>query len=215
MPLTINLLHEEQFLLKQRQRDPLKLGLYALGGVAALFVLYYVIRYVQSSSIDGELKARTAEWARQEPAAKAAEAQEKEYASRVSAAEIVSKRIDGRFYWAPLLEVLVKSVPSYVQIINLTGSNEQRMDKISITLEGIVAGEVPRLVADKFRGELTTALSKNYPGVEASFRGLEETGNTVNFNGKPSPTARFTIEVKMDKPGAAPAATPAPPARRR
>ena len=35
MPLTINLLHEEQFLLKQRKRDPLKLGLYALAGVAA------------------------------------------------------------------------------------------------------------------------------------------------------------------------------------
>ena len=92
----------------------------------------------------------------------------------------------------------------------MTGTNEVKSDKIDVTLEGIVAGDVPRLVADKFRGDLTAALTKVYPGVETSFRGLEENSTTVNVGGKPTPTARFTIEVKMTKPGAVAAATPAP-----
>ena len=215
MPLTINLLHEQQFLLKQRQRDPLKLGLYALAGVAALFVLYYGLRLAQSNAIAGELRQRKAEWAKQEPAAKAADEQEKVYTSQVGAAELVGKRIDGRFYWAPLLETLLKAVPPYVQVINFTGNNDAKADRITVTLEGIVAGDVPRLVADKFRGDLTGTLNKSYQGVETSFRGLEENAATVALGGKNIPTARFTIEIKMNKPGAVPAETPAPAARRR
>lgn len=215
MPLTINLLHEEQSLLKQRQRDPLKLGLYALAGVAALFVLYYGVRFAQSNVLAGQLRQRKAEWAKESPAAKAAEAQEKESSGQVGAAELVGKRIDGRFYFAPVLETLLKAIPPQVQIINLTGTNDAHADKITLVLEGIVAGDVPRLAADRFRGDLTAALAKNYQAVETSFRGLEENATSVNVGGRPSPTARFTIEIKMTKPGAKPAETPAPASTRR
>ncbi len=100
MPLTINLLHEQQFLSQQRKRDPLKLGLYALAGVAALFVMYYGWRLLSSSALDSQLKARQSEWAKQEPAANAAHAQEKDLTAQVAAADVVSRRIDNRFYWA-------------------------------------------------------------------------------------------------------------------
>ena len=215
MPLTINLLHEEQFLLKQRKRDPLKLGLYALAGVAALFVMYYGWRLLSSTTTDGQLKARQAEWAKQEPAARAAEAQEKDLTAQVAAAAVVSKRVEDRFYWAPLLETLLKSVPSNVQIVSLNGNNEPKSDKIVLTLEGIVAGDVPRLAADKFRELLTASLGKSYRDVATSFRGLDETAIPVNLNGRSTPTAHFTIEVKLDKPTTVPAATPAPERRRR
>ena len=215
MPLTINLLHEEQFLLKQRKRDPLKLGLYALAGVAALFVMYYGGRLLSSTALDSQLKARQAEWAKQEPAATAAETEEKELTTQVAAADVVSRRIDNRFYWAPLLETLVRSVPPNVQIVNLTGTNEQKYEKVSFTLEGIVAGDVPRLAADKFRAALTESLNRKYQGVEASFRSLDDTATPVNVNGKPSPTAHFSIEIKLNKPAAAPAPTPAPERRRK
>ncbi len=215
MPLTLNLLHEQQFLLKQSKRDPLKLGLYALGGVAALFVLYYGYRFAQSSAVDSELSARKAEWAKQEPAARAAETQETEYTARVATAALVAKRIDNRFYWGPLLGTLLKAIPPTVQIVNFNGTNETHADKVTLTLEGVVTGDVPRLVADKFRGELTGALGKTYQGVETSFRSLDESSGSVTFNGKTTPTAHFTIEVKMNKPGAEPAATPAAPARAR
>ena len=208
MPLTINLLHEEQFLLKQRKRDPLKLGLYALAGVAALFVMFYGWRLISSKSLESQLKAHQAEWAKQEPAANAAAAQEKELTAQVAAADVVSKRVENRFYWAPLLETLVKSVPPNVQIISLNGSNEQKNDKIMLTLEGIVAGDVPRLAADKFRTSLTESLGKKFQGVETSFRSLDDTATPVNLNGRSSPTAHFTIEVKMNKPSATPAPAP-------
>lgn len=215
MPLTINLLHEEQFLLKQRKRDPLKLGLYALAGVAALFVMFYGWRLLSSKALDSRFKTLQAEWARQEPAITVAQNQQKDLTAQVAAADLVGKRIENRFYWAPLLETLLRSVPSYVQIVNLNGTNELKNDRISFTLEGIVAGDVPRLVADKFRTALNDSLSKKYQGVETSFRGLDETATPVNVNGKPSPTAHFTIEVKLNKPSAVPAATPAPERRRK
>ena len=132
----------------------------------------------------------------------------------MSAAGLVTKRIEDRFYWAPLVGTLIRAVPANVQIVNFTGSNDAKTDKINLTLEGLVAGEVPRLAADKFRESLNAALGKGYQSVEASFRGLEETPGVVPVNGKSTPTAHFTIEVKLGKPNAAAAATPAPAARR-
>ena len=215
MPLTINLLHEEQFLVQQRKRDPLKLGFYALGAVAMLFFLFYAYRYAANSSLRGDLRARQAEWAKQEPAAKAAAAREAELTAKLQAADAVGKRMENRFYWAPLLDVLFKTVPPNVQIVNLTGSNEPKSDKISVLVEGIIAGEVPRIAADQFRTGLNDRMAKQYPGATSTFRGLDDTASTVPVAGRALPTARFTIEVVFPKPHAQPADSPAPEAPRR
>ena len=42
MPLQLNLLHEEILEQRQRQRDPLKLSMYAGIGLAALLLLNYL-----------------------------------------------------------------------------------------------------------------------------------------------------------------------------
>lgn len=215
MPLTINLLHEEQFLLQQRKRDPLKLGFYALGAVAMLFFLYYAYRYAHTSSVRGDLRAKQADWAKEEPKAKAAATRETELSAQLTEAAAVSKRIENRFYWAPVLDVLLKTVPPNVQIVNLTGNNDPKADKITVLLEGIVAGEVPRIVADQFRTLLNDRLAKSYPGATSVFRGLDDTTSTVNVAGRPMPTARFTIEATFNKPHAIPEATPAPERRPR
>ena len=210
MPLTINLLHEEQFLLQQRKRDPLKLGFYALGAVAMLFFLYYAFRYASSGSIRSELRAKQAEWAKEEPKAKNAAARETELSAKLTAADAVSKRIENRFYWAPVLDVLLKTVPPNVQIVSLTGNNDSKADKVTVLLEGIVAGEVPRIAADQFRTLLTERLAKQYPGATGTFRSLDDTAATVNVGGRALPTARFTIEATFTKSHAGPGATPAP-----
>ena len=215
MPLTINLLHEEQFLLQQRKRDPLKLGFYALGAVAMLFFLYYAYRYASTSSVRGQLRDRQAEWAKQEPAAKAAAARETDLSAKLAEADAVTKRMENRFYWAPVLDTLLKTVPPNVQVVNLTGANDPKADKVSILLEGIVAGEVPRIAADQFRTLLNERLAKQYPGAVSTFRGLDDTTATVAVNGRALPTARFTIESMFTKPNAAPAPTPAPEPRRK
>ena len=210
MPLTINLLHEQQFLRKQSKRDPLKLGFYALGAVAALFFLYHAYRYAATSSVRHDLQAKEAEWAKQEPAAKAAATRETELNAKLATAEAVSRRIEGRFYWAPVLDVVLKTVPPNVQIVNFTGTNDPKGDKISLLFEGIVAGEVPRIAADQFRGQLNERLARQFQNVASSFRGLDDTASAVTVGGRSLPTARFTIEFTLTKPNAVPAETPAP-----
>ena len=101
-------------------------------------------------------------------------------------------------------------MPTNVQIVNLTGSNEPKADKITVLFEGIVAGEVPRIAADQFRTALNERLVKQYPGATSTFRSLDDTASTVSVAGRALPTARFTIESVFPKPHAGPAATPAP-----
>ncbi len=215
MPLTINLLHEEQFLLQQRKRDPLKLGFYALGAVAMLFFLYYAYRYASSSGLRSQLRDRQAEWAKQEPKAQTAATRETDLSAKLAEAAAVTRRMENRFYWAPLLDTLLKTVPPNVQVVNLTGTNDPKADKVSVLLEGIVAGEVPRITADQFRTALTERLAKQYPGATSTFRALDDTTSTVNVGGRALPTARFTIESSFTKPNAAPTPTPASEPRRK
>ena len=59
-------------------------------------------------------------------------------------------------------------MPANVQLVNFNGTNEvRRPTRCSLTLEGIVAGDVPRLAADQFRTALTDSLGKSYQGVSA------------------------------------------------
>ena len=109
------------------------------------------------------LRNKQAEWAKQEPAAKAAATREAELSAKLLEADAVTKRIENRFYWAPVLDVLLKTVPPNVQIVNLTGNNDPKSDKISVLLEGIVAGDVPRIAADQFRTTLNDADGQAVP----------------------------------------------------
>ena len=199
MPLTINLLHEELALLKLRKRDPLKLGLYAIGGVAMLFVAYYGYCAIGSSRIKAQLQLRQAAWASQEPKAAAAALQDKVFNEKLSVATLVSQRIDNRFYWAPVLADLQRAVTPNVQIINFSGSSELKDEKVTITIEGIAAGTVPRAAAEQFRTTLNDVLGRSHKGAAATFRSLDETAAVAVLGGKPMPTARFLIDVKLDR----------------
>jgi hypothetical protein len=210
MPLTINLLHEEQSLLKLRKRDPLKLGLYALGGVAVLFVAYYALCLIGSVRIKNELQTRQAAWARQEPRVTKAQQQDKIANDKLGIANLVSQRIDNRFYWAPVLADLLRTVTPNVQIITLTGSSELKDAQVTFTLDGLAAGAVPRAAAEQFRTGLNDVLNRSYKGVSTSFRSLDETASSVPLAGKQIPTARFSIEVKMDRAAPAPVVAAAP-----
>ncbi len=204
MPLTLDLLHEEHTQTQQRKRDPLKLGLYALGGVAALFVAYYGIRLLTVHTVNSQLAVREAEWKKQAPLAAASEKQEKESNVRLAAAAAVTRRVESRFYWAPLLDQLYKTVTGNVQLVSFSGNNELKDEKVKLVFEGIAGGREPRAAAEQFRISLVDRLGKNYPGSTATFRSLEESASTVTLEGKPMPSARFTIDMELRKPGALP-----------
>ena len=105
-------------------------------------------------------------------------------------------------------------MPANVQLTGFTGTNEPKADKVSLVLEGIAAGDVPRFAAEQFRTGLADRLGKTYKNVTTTFRSLDETTSSVNVSGKNQPTARFSIEATFDKPTAVPAATPVPRAPR-
>lgn len=209
MPLNINLLHEEQLLLQQRKRDPLKLGMLAICGVALLFVAYYGYRILGSNEILHDLRDRQHKWATQEPRAKAAAAQEEVLSAKLGQGKAVSQRIEGRFYWAPVLSLLVETVTPNVQILSFQGSSDtasSAADRVTITVEGIAADAEPRAAAEQFRQNLADRLGKLCKGATASFKSLDETKAAVTLAGRQVPAARFSIEVDLTRPDAAGAA---------
>lgn len=213
-PLRLNLLHEQHAAASQAKRDPLKLGLYALGGVAALLVGYYGLRLASVQTLKSQLQARQAEFAaKYEKPLKTADAREKELNSLSATGAALNGRIEGRFYWAPVLEILGRTVPREIQIVGLTGTNETKDGSrvVGLVLEGLSAGTEPRDVAEKFRVAAADSLGKAYPGATATFRSLDDGEGTVLFEGKALRTARFTITISLRRAGGpnAPAANPA------
>ena len=116
----------------------------------------------------------------------------------------------------PLLDVRGRTVPREVQLLGLTGNDDPREKNVAFTLEGIAAGKEPRGVAEQFRISLGNSLNGKFGAGAANVRfrsgALEETKTTVPLDGQQQLTARFTIEVTLRKPSAAPpvpaAATP-------
>src|SRR5437763_1774389 len=72
MALHLNLLHEEILELRQRQRDPLKIGMLVLSSCGALLFLYYAWNAYQTLEIKSKLSSIEAEWKKLEPVETAA-----------------------------------------------------------------------------------------------------------------------------------------------
>ena len=62
MALHLNLLHEEIHEHRQRQRDPLKIGMMVLGALGAILFLYYMWNAYQTLEIRNRLNAIQRDW---------------------------------------------------------------------------------------------------------------------------------------------------------
>src|SRR5436190_24347246 len=97
MPLQLNLLHEEILEQRQRQRDPLKLSIYAGIGLAILLVLNYLwtgYRVLESKS---RLNLVESEWAEDEPKVTAAENRAEALNGIIRKTKTSSEFINSRF----------------------------------------------------------------------------------------------------------------------
>src|SRR3954471_10434736 len=103
MALHLNLLHEEIFEQRQRQRDPLKIGMYALFGVGALMFLYYMWNAYQTLEIKSRLGTVQRDWAKVEPRVTSAQKRAAELNEMVSTTKVLDGMIENRFFWAPFL----------------------------------------------------------------------------------------------------------------
>ena len=199
MPLRLNLYHEVQKRAALKRRDPLKLSLFGLGAVAVCFAGYYFVQLGRSHGLNSELNRVKAEHAKIEPEAKVAKAREDEINAKIKVNEIVERRIEDRFHWAPLLAQVVEVVPREVQLLKLSGeSNMEAGRKCSLTIDGISAGTDPRKIAEELRILVSERLGEKYRNVTATFRSLDDGTDSVAFEGRQLPTASFAINVAFN-----------------
>lgn len=213
MALHLNLYHEVTTAKAIKRRDPLKLSMYALAAVVAGFASYYVIELVKLRSINNSLETVKAEFAKLEPLAKNAKKREETLNSQVKSGDLLVKKIESRFYWAPLLEQVMQVVPREVQVTRLAGDIAgEGLRHCTISLDGLSAGADARGIAEDLRTAIAEKFAANYKNVTSKFRSLEDGTEMVMLDGRQVPTAMFAISVDLYT-GTAPA--PAQPTRKK
>jgi Tfp pilus assembly protein PilN len=198
MPLHLNLFHEIEQQRAASRRDPLKLSLYALAAIGLVLAAIYSVEMGRAASVKGEFARAQANFRKIEVQAKEAKEHEATFRETIESSDKVIAKIEGRFYWAPVLSEIAAVVPPEVQITKLSGNSQGfELKKAAITLDGVSAGTDPRRVAEDLRQSLIEVFSKKYKAVDAGFQKLEEGSGAATLNGESLPTALFTINVKF------------------
>ncbi len=216
MALRLNLHHEIINAERARKRDPLKLSMWGLSLIGAGFAAWYFFQLARMSVISQEYAHKKGEYDAIEPKAVAAKAREDELAEVIRSGDTIVQRVEGRFYWAPMIEELVNAVPPEVQITKFAGDVQGDVrKKCRLSIDGLSAGTDPRKVAEDLRTAIAESFGKKYKNVTSSFRTLEDGVETVQLGGAPRPTATFAINVEFQGgEEAAPVAAPRTPKKK-
>lgn len=216
MAIHLNLLHEEIQEHRQRQRDPLKIGMMALSCFGALLLLYYLWNAYQTLEIKGHLSAVQRDWAKEEPKVTAAQTRSAELTGIINTTKTLDGTIEGRFYWAPLLEKISRCVAPNTELTALDGTVLDENKGIGLTIEGVAAGREPRAAAEDLRQLLLEQLAASYRDVKVEFKTLEDLDTLANIGGSNMPMARYTLTISFNPsaPGGAPASPPARPEKK-
>ncbi len=198
MALHLNLYHEVQKQSRARQRDPVKLAILGLLVVTIGLVVFYLYRLQESRRVGEQLAGMQAEWSKLEQKEKTAEARKAELENSVALATALVTRIEDRFYWAPMLDRLLRAVPAEVQLTQVQGRFDAKSRRVTIDTDGLAAGSQPRIVAEELRLGLGEKLGAGYKNVSSTFTSLEDGTATVPLDGGPARTAVFSISVSME-----------------
>jgi hypothetical protein len=212
MALHLNLLHEEISEQRQRQRDPLKIGIRVLVGLGALMVAYYLWNAYKVLEIRNRLGQVQHDWAKVEPKVTAAQKRAAELNAIISTTKVLDGMIDGRFYWAPFLEKLSRCVAPNAQVTVMDGSASDD-GKITVGIEGVAAGREPRAAAEELRQLLLEQLGQSYFDVKVEFKSLEDLDTIVSFGGSNQAMAKFGISATFNTVASKATPTPGPRTR--
>src|SRR5437588_6508202 len=217
MALQLNLLHEEILEQRQRQRDPLKIGILVLASCGALLFLYYAWNAHQTLEIKSKLNSVEAEWKKLEPKVTQAQKRSAELTNIINTTRVLDDYIDNRFFWGPFLEKLSRCVPPNAQLTSMEASvgDEEKGGGVTVTIDGVAAAREPRSAAEDLRQMLLEQLGKSYHDVKAEFKKLEDVETVTNLGGTNVPMSRYILTVTFNPNVAAkPAASPAPGRRK-
>jgi hypothetical protein len=198
MALHLNLLHEEFQEQRQRQRDPLKIGMMVLGALGALMFLYYMWNAYQTLGIRNRLNAVQSEWGKVEPKVTAAQKRSAELNNIISTTKVLDGMIDGRFFWAPFLEKLSRCVAMNAQITSVDGTVLDDNRGVNVMIEGLAAGREPRAAAEELRQLLLEQLGQTYHEVKVEFKTLEDLDTLVKIGGANMAMARFALSASFN-----------------
>ena len=209
MALHLNLLHEEILEQRQRQRDPLKLGVLALISCGTLMFLYYSWSAYRTLELKSKLGAVDRAWVKLEPNVTAAQKKVAELQNIIKTTRALDDYIEGRFFWAPVLQTIARCVAPNTQLTSLDGTVLDDGKGVNVTIEGVAAGREPRAAAEDLRQMLAEQLRQNYSDVKVEFKALEDLDTTVNLGGTRVPMARYNLNVTFGpKIAAQPTSTP-------
>ena len=198
MALHLNLLHEELLVIRQRQRDPLKIGMLVLITIGSLMFLWYMAKAYQTLSIRNHLNTVKASWTKIEPKVTAAQKRSTELRGIISTTRVLDDMIDRRFFWAPFLEKVSHCVALNAQITSIDGTVLDDDKNVSIMIEGLAAGREPRAAAEELRQLLLEQLSQGYYDVNVEFKTLEDLDTLAKIGGANMATARFALNLKFN-----------------
>jgi len=211
MALNLNLLHEEILEHRQRQRDPLKIGMMVLGGFGALLFLYYMFNAYRTLEIKSRLSAVERNWTKIEPEVTAADKRVAELEGVIKTTNALDNYIENRFFWAPFLQKVSHCVPPNTQLTSLDGTVLDENKGISVSIEGVAAGREPRSVAEDLRQMLIEQLGHGYGGVKVEFKTLEDLDTIVTVGGTNMPMAHYLLAINFNPSSTAKsAASPTP-----
>jgi len=212
MALHLNLLHEEIQEQRQRQRDPLKIGMMVLGGIGAIMFLYYMWNAYQTLGIRRRLNVVQESWSKVEPKVTAAQKRSAELNGIIGTTKVLDGMIDSRFYWAPFLEKLSRCVALNAQLTSVDGAVLEDNRGVTVMIEGLAAGREPRAAAEELRQLLMEQLGQSYFEVKVEFKTLEDLDTLVKIGGANMAMARFALSATFNPTNTTKAAPP-PPAR--
>ncbi len=217
MALHLNLLHEEILEQRQRQRDPLKIGMLVLSSCGALLFLYYAWNGYRTFEIKAKLSGVEAEWKKLEPKVTQAQKRSAELTDLINTTRILDDYIDNRFFWGPFLEKLSRCVPPNAQVTSMEATllDDEKGGSVSVMIDGVAAAREPRSAAEDLRQMLLEQLGKSYHDVKAEFKTLEDVETVANIGGTSVPMSRYLLSVTFNPSAVAkPAGTPAPGRRK-
>lgn len=213
MALQLNLLHEEIHEYRQRQRDPLKIGMLVLASCGVMLFGYYAWNAYKTIEIKTRLNHISGEWKKIEPEVTKAQKRMAEVTNIINTTHFLDEYIDNRFFWGPLLDKLSRCVPPNAQLTSFEGQvlDEDKGGGISITIDGLAAAREPRSAAEDLRQMLREQLGKSYHDVKAEFKALEDVETLTNVGGANVPMSHYILLITFKTEASAkPAATPAP-----
>ncbi|HEX4083949.1 MAG TPA: hypothetical protein VHY22_03480 [Chthoniobacteraceae bacterium] len=200
MPIHVNLYHEVQRQDLARRRDPLRLAMLAVLLIAIGFVVNYFIVLERSHSIGVRFAALNEQWSKISPQAKAAKARQDELNNEIAASDAMLKTVESRLYWAPVLDQVLKTIPSSVQLLHV-GADSPGNDRDTIstlTVSGISSAAEPRKEAEAVRIALEKNLETRFKHVTSVFKELDDSDQFVLLNGRRLPTATFSLEFQIE-----------------